>query len=79
MMRRKLPIQKRSRGFALLVAISLLVLLALIAGGLLTLSRGVLSDVRKATSSLANLVNPASKFGRSFRMISFRWLSPNEI
>jgi hypothetical protein len=32
-----------------------------------------------AVNPLSDLVNPASRFGRSFRMLSFRWLNRNEI
>ncbi|HEX5790214.1 MAG TPA: hypothetical protein VFY13_03625 [Luteolibacter sp.] len=32
-----------------------------------------------STASLKELSNPTSPFGRQFRMISFRWLNPNEI
>jgi hypothetical protein len=32
-----------------------------------------------AGNPLSDLVNPASRFGRSFRMLSFRWLNRNEI
>lgn len=32
-----------------------------------------------ASNPVADLVNPASRFGRTFRILSFRWLSPDEI
>lgn len=36
-------------------------------------------DSSSNASSLAELVTPSSEFGRSFRITSFRWLSPDEI
>jgi hypothetical protein len=36
-------------------------------------------DADSADDPLAELVDPQSKFGRSFRITSFRWLSPEEI
>ena len=32
-----------------------------------------------SSDPLAELVNPSSRFGRSFRLISFRWLNANEV
>jgi len=36
-------------------------------------------DSASAKSALAELVEPSSEFGRSFRIATFRWLSPAEI
>ena len=36
-------------------------------------------DASSSGSPLGELVDPSSKFGRQFRIASFRWLSPEEI
>jgi len=36
-------------------------------------------DASSSTDPLMELANPSSKFGRTLRMVSFRWLNKNEI
>jgi len=37
------------------------------------------TDAASNRSALAELINPSSRYGRTFRLISFRWLNANEI